>query len=65
VRLADTAREAGATGPEQLALLLDGAVARTRVLNTDSFPTAPAIAAVLVDKAIPTSAWESAHTTVG
>jgi hypothetical protein len=59
-RLADTAREAGATDPEQLgeqlALLLDGAAARTRVLNTESFPTAAAIAAVLVDNAIPTTA---------
>ena len=59
-RLAATAREAGATDPEQLgeqlALLLDGAAARTRVLNTDSFPTAAAIAAVLVDNAIPTTA---------
>jgi AcrR family transcriptional regulator len=57
-RLAETAREAGATNPEQLgeqlALLLDGAAARTRVLNTESFPTAAAIAAVLIDNAIPT-----------
>ncbi|MFJ9350922.1 TetR/AcrR family transcriptional regulator [Streptomyces sp. NPDC101237] len=56
VRLADTAREAGAADPEQLgeqlALLLDGAAARTRVLNTDAFPTAAAIAAVLIDNAI-------------
>jgi AcrR family transcriptional regulator len=56
-RLADTAREAGATDPEQLgeqlALLLDGASARTRVLNVESFPTAAAIAAVLIDNAIP------------
>src|SRR3954447_19712176 len=39
-RLADTAREAGATDPEQLgeqlALLLDGASARTRVLDSES-----------------------------
>ena len=59
-RLAETAREAGATNPEQLgeqlALLLDGASARTRVLNTDTFPTAAAIAAVLIDNAIPTTA---------
>ncbi|WP_371666816.1 TetR/AcrR family transcriptional regulator [Streptomyces sp. NBC_00289] len=59
-RLAETAREAGATHPEQLgeqlALLLDGAAARTRVLNTESFPTAAAIAAVLIDNAIPTTA---------
>ena len=56
-RLTDTAREAGATDPEQLgeqlALLLDGASARSRVLNTDTFATAAAIAAVLVDNAIP------------
>jgi AcrR family transcriptional regulator len=59
-RLAETAREAGATNPEQLgeqlALLLDGASARTRVLNTESFSTAVAIAAVLIDNAIPTTA---------
>ncbi|MFE9781692.1 hypothetical protein ACFYPA_26445 [Streptomyces sp. NPDC005775] len=57
VRLADTAREAGAADPEQLgeqlALLLDGAAARTRVLDADAFPTADAIAAVLIDHAIP------------
>src|SRR6202000_2943551 len=59
-RFAETAREAGATNPaqlgEQLALLLDGASARTRVLNTESFPTAAAIPAVLIDNAIPTTA---------
>jgi AcrR family transcriptional regulator len=59
-RLAETAREAGATHPEQLgeqlALLLDGASARSRVLNTSTFSTAAAIAAVLVDNAIPTAA---------
>lgn len=59
-RLAETAREAGATNPEQLgeqlALLLDGASARTRVLNSESFPTAAAIAAVLIDNAIPETA---------
>src|ERR1700691_2327209 len=42
-RLAETAREAGAANPEQLgeqlALLLDGASARTRVLSTDAIPT--------------------------
>src|SRR5664279_766483 len=52
-RLTDTAREAGATNPEQLgeqlALLLDGASARSRVLNTQTLATAAAIAAVLVD----------------
>jgi AcrR family transcriptional regulator len=56
-RLTETAREAGATHPEQLgeqlALLIDGASARTRVLNTPSFPAAAAIAAVLIDNAIP------------
>ena len=56
-RFTETAREAGATDPEQLgeqlALLLDGASARTRVLNTDTFPTAAAIAAILIDNAIP------------
>ena len=59
-RLTDTAREAGATNPEQLgeqlALLLDGASARSRVLNTSTFSTAAAIAAVLVENAIPTAA---------
>lgn len=56
-RLADTAREAGAAKPdhlgEQLALLLDGAAARSRVVNADAFPTAAAIAAVLIDNAVP------------
>jgi hypothetical protein len=59
-RLTETAREAGATNPEQLgeqlALLLDGASARNRVLNTETFATAAAIAAVLIDNAIPTAA---------
>lgn len=58
-RLTETAREAGATNPEQLgeqlALLIDGASTRTRVLNSESFPTAAAIAAVLIDNAIPAS----------
>ena len=59
-RLTETAREAGAVNPEQLgeqlALLIDGASARTRVLNRESFfPTAAAIAAVLIDNAIPAS----------
>jgi AcrR family transcriptional regulator len=56
-RFADTARAAGATDPEQLgeqlALLLDGASARSRVLDAEAFTTAAAIAAVLVDNAIP------------
>lgn len=59
-RLTDTAREAGATNPEQLgeqlALLLDGASARSRVLNTETHATAAAIASVLVDNAIPAPA---------
>jgi AcrR family transcriptional regulator len=59
-RLTDTAREAGVTNPEQLgeqlALLLDGASARSRVLNTETLATATAIAAILVDNAIPTAA---------
>jgi AcrR family transcriptional regulator len=56
-RLAQTAKEAGATDPEglgeQLALLLDGASARTRALNADAFDTAAAIAATLIEGAIP------------
>lgn len=56
-RLTETAREAGATDPEQLgeqlALLIDGASARTQVLNSASFPTAAAIATILIDSAIP------------
>jgi AcrR family transcriptional regulator len=59
-RLTETAREAGAIDPEQLgnelALLLDGAAARNRVLNTETFATAAAIAAVLIDNAIPGAA---------
>jgi AcrR family transcriptional regulator len=59
-RFTETAREAGATDPErlgeQLALLLDGASARSRVLNTSTFATAAAIAAVLIDSAIPSAA---------
>lgn len=55
--LAETAREAGAADPEllgeQLALLLDGASARTRALGADAAPTAAGIAAVLIDHAIP------------
>jgi AcrR family transcriptional regulator len=56
-RLTETAREAGATNPEQLgeqlALLIDGASARTRVLNSDSWPTAAAMATVLIENAVP------------
>jgi AcrR family transcriptional regulator len=58
-RLTDAAREAGAADPEQLgeqlALLLDGASARSRTLNTETLATAAVIAAVLVDNAIATS----------
>jgi AcrR family transcriptional regulator len=61
-RLADTARQAGATDPEQLgeqlALLLDGAAARTRVLDADAFPAAAAIAATLIAAAIPATATD-------
>jgi AcrR family transcriptional regulator len=56
-RVTETAREAGATKPEQLgeqlALLLDGASARSRVLDTSTFAAAAAIAAVLIADAIP------------
>lgn len=55
-RLTETAREAGAADPEllgeQLALLLDGASARTRALGVESTPTAAGIAAALVDRAL-------------
>ncbi|WP_245672619.1 hypothetical protein [Nocardia anaemiae] len=57
-RFAETARQAGATDPqqlgEQLALLLDGTTARTRALGSETLPTAAAIAAVLIDNALPT-----------
>ena len=59
-RLTEAAREAGATDPEQLgeqlALLLDGASARARVLNTETFATAAAMATVLIDNAVPATA---------
>ena len=59
-RLTEAAREAGAAVPEQLgeqlALLLDGASARSRVLDAESHGTAAAIAAVLVDRALAASA---------
>lgn len=55
-RLTETAREAGAADPEllgeQLALLLDGASARTRTLGTDAIPTADSIAATLIEHAL-------------
>jgi AcrR family transcriptional regulator len=58
-RLTEAAREAGAAEPEQLgeqlALLLDGASARNRVLNADTFATAAAIAVALIDNALPAS----------
>jgi AcrR family transcriptional regulator len=63
-RLTETAREAGANDPEQLgeqlALLLDGASARSRVLDTDTFATAAAIAVVLVDNALPAASAPAA-----
>jgi AcrR family transcriptional regulator len=56
-RLTETAREAGAADPEllgeQLALLFDGASARTRALGTDTITTAAGIAATLIEQAIP------------
>ena len=65
-RLTDTARQAGATNPEQLgeqlALLLDGASARSRVLNTDTLTTAATIAAILIDNAMPDPAQGKATT---
>ena len=63
-RLTETAREAGANDPErlgeQLALLLDGASARSRVLDADTFATAAAIAVVLVDNGIPAASAPAA-----
>jgi AcrR family transcriptional regulator len=59
-RLTETAREAGADDPEllgkQLALLLDGASARTRTLGTETLPTAAGIAGTLLEHAIPPAA---------
>lgn len=59
-RLAEAAREAGAPEPEQLgeqlALLLDGASARSRVLDADAFAGAAAVAVVLIDHALPAAA---------
>lgn len=55
-RLTQTARAAGAADPEllgeQLALLLDGASARTRALGTDALPVAAGIAATLIEHAV-------------
>jgi AcrR family transcriptional regulator len=68
-RLTEAAREAGAADPEQLgeqlALLLDGASARSRVLGADAFPTAAAIAAALVDQAVPAAAVSSGELSAG
>ncbi|WP_460397000.1 TetR/AcrR family transcriptional regulator [Actinophytocola sediminis] len=65
-RFADTARQAGAADPEglgeQLALLLDGASVRGRVLGGESLSTAAAIAAVLVDNAVPIPQTSAAET---
>ncbi len=59
-RLTETAREAGAADPEllgeQLALLVDGASARTRTLGVDATPTAVGIAATLIEHAVPKTA---------
>lgn len=55
-RFAEAARQAGAGDPEllgeQLALLLDGASARTRALGADAGPTAAGIAAALIERAL-------------
>jgi AcrR family transcriptional regulator len=55
-RLTEAAREAGVADPEllgqQLALLLDGASARTRTLGEEATPTAAAIAAMLIEHAL-------------
>lgn len=54
---AELARVAGASDPralgEQLALLLDGATARTRALGEETLPTAAAMARILIDAALP------------
>jgi AcrR family transcriptional regulator len=61
-RLTDAAREAGATDPEllgeQLALVLDGASVRSRVLGTDTRATAVAVATALIDRALPAAAGD-------
>lgn len=53
----ELARAAGARRPdelgEQLALVLDGASARTRALSAETLPTAAAIARTLIDAAFP------------
>src|SRR3954454_13005749 len=62
-RLTEAAREAGAADPEQpggeLALLLDGAAPRSRVLDADTFSDAAAIAVILIENAIPAAAASS------
>lgn len=56
-RLTATAREAGAVDPEllgeRLALLLDGASARTRAVGVDAVPVAAGLAKSLIEEAIP------------
>lgn len=65
-QFAETAREAGASEPEelgeQLALLLDGASVRTRATSTEALPVAASIAAALIDNAIPHAAPARLHT---
>ena len=65
-RLTENARAAGAANPEligeQLALLLDGASARARVLGTETVATAAAIATTLVDNALPAAVVPAATT---
>jgi hypothetical protein len=68
-RLAETAHEAGAANPEQLgeqlALLLDGASARTRVLNAESFPDRRRHRRRSHRQRHPATARRSANTTAG
>ncbi len=58
-RLVEAAQAAGASEPEQLgeqlALLLDGASARSRVLNADAYHTAIAAAAALIENVVPSN----------
>jgi hypothetical protein len=68
-RLSETARQAGATDPdllgEQLALLLDGASARTRAIGSDTTATSAGIAATLIEHAIPATAAARPRTGTG
>lgn len=68
-RLTETARGAGAADPEllgeQLALLFDGASARTRALGVDAIRTAAGIAATLIEHAIPEPASARPRATKG